>query len=686
MQNWLICLFFVSLSVSLNASENQDSLKLEKEFREVYSELRSGRLKNDSLRIDAWLKLADISKQKRDYLSAIAYMDTILLKFPKLEFEEKVELRRKRARIFNSVGKKDVMIGELLEILKETLKKQNKKIAIDLHHELGVVFLKMDEHKEAEYHLNENIRLARETGDYRMVASGLMSLGNRFKDEEIIDKAEAAYIESIEISKKYGFKRELAGAYNNYGSLMRIKNNNAEAIRLYHKAVAINKETNNTLWLSFNYNNLGNVYLDENNIPEAIRYFNMSMDLKKKIGEIPSLVLTLKNLSTSYEKLGNISEAFKYQKRYSDLKDSLDKVDRIEQSKELAAQFQAERREAEIKQLSLQDELNKQELAAAADRLEHQNFLSWTFGVGGFLILLVAFFLWRTVRLRQRINKELATKNEQIDRKNKEIIDSINYARRIQNSILPGEKRLTELLGWHGLLYRPKDIVSGDFYICDETRDFLYFGTVDCTGHGVPGAMVSIVASASFNKALHELRIEKPEAILEQLSKDIPKLLDSKQEGINDGMDMALVALNKEKTSMHFAGAFQNCWVFNKKLEGSRNVDLKDVRIFENDDFVLYELKGIRRGIGKSDSLEPFRSVNFEVRKGDKILLSTDGFQDQFGGDGNKKFKIKQLREIMLRHADCRPDAIIDELNKALKGWQGTEEQIDDICVFVVEV
>ncbi len=545
----------------------------------------------------------------------------------------------------------------------------------------------MDEFRNAEYYLKESIKHAVLAKEPEIEASSLMSLGNRYKSENRFDEAETNYKKSIALCKKHGYKRLLAGNYNNYGSLLRMTEELDESLKYYLLAVSINKEIKNDLWLSYNYNNIGNIYKDRKQYAEALRYFNMSNEIKARLGDTQGRVQTMQNLALTYEQLGNFPEAYRYFKRYSTMKDSLADLDRIEQSKELAAQFQAERREAEIIQLNMKGELNRKELDAADERLRYQNFLSWMFGIGIFLLLIVAVLIWRSSIQRKRANVELEIKNQQIDEKNREIIDSINYAKRIQNSILPGEKRRSEILGWHGLLYRPKDIVSGDFYICDETEDRIYFGTVDCTGHGVPGAMVSIVASSSFNKALHEMKITEPDGILNQLNKDVPKVLDSNKEGVNDGMDMALVSLNKNREEMKFSGAFQNCWVFNRTESFVDRISEKEEMAFhENGTYAICELKGVRRGIGMSESKAAFKTISFPLKKGDKILLSTDGFQDQFGGGENKKFKIRQLRKLVLDNAALPPQELIEQLNNSLVQWQGNEEQIDDICVFVVEV
>lgn len=686
MRTYLV-LFFTCIAIITFSQGDQDSLAVERSIKDLTKSIQENKGLSDSTIISYYLELSDLYKSKKEYDISIKYCDTIIERFKDYDFETLSDIRVKRALLYKTAGKTDVTIKQLLELLSDVDKRGDSKISANLSNRIGIIFLKMNELKDAEYYLNESIKHARDAGEPKIEASSLMSLGNRFKKENRFDEAEKQYMASIAICMKYGYKKFLAGNYNNYGSLLRMKGELDESLQYYKLAVKINEEIGNDAWLSYNYNNIGNIYKQKKNYAEALKYFDLSLDIKTDLGDDAGQVQTLQNLANTYESLGRHAEAYDFLNRHIKLKDSLDKLDRLEQTKELAAQFQAEKREAEIIQLNMKAEMNQQELDAADERLRYQNFLSWMFGIGIFLVLIVAVLIWRSSIQRKKANVELEAKNEQIDEKNREIIDSINYAKRIQNSILPGEKRRSKILGWHGLLYRPKDIVSGDFYICDETDDRIYFGTVDCTGHGVPGAMVSIVASSSFNKALHEMKITEPDGILTQLNEDIPKVLDADQEGVNDGMDMALVSLDKGKKEMKFAGAFQNCWVFNSKETFDDRVNnSKDMIRFDNEHYTLCELKGVRRGIGMSESNAEFKTINFPLVKGDKILLSTDGFQDQFGGQNNKKFKIRQLRKVVLENANLSPDVLIDTLNSSLKKWQGDEEQIDDICVFVVEV
>ena len=369
------------------------------------------------------------------------------------------------------------------------------------------------------------------------------------------------------------------------------------------------------------------------------------------------------------------------------LLDSVAKLDNITDNKKLAAQFQAEKREDRIRQLAIQDKYNQDKIDNQKDQLSYQNTIAWILSIGIVLVFIIAILLWRTTVNRKRINAELVEKNAQIDRQHREIIDSINYASRIQNSILPGNEHRKQLLPDHAILFKPKDIISGDFYVCDSSGDQVFFGTVDCTGHGVPGAMVSLVASSHINKAIHEYELKKPGDILTRLNDEIPNALNGSDESINDGMDMAMCVLDLGAMRMDFAGAYQNCWLLSSKesLDKRDTFNLNAV-LHEGNGFSLLELKGERRGIGRSTIQKPFVTQSLELGKGDVILLASDGYQDQFGGPRNKKFKVKELRNLVLSQAGSSPVQIVNSLDTTLRDWMEKTDQIDDVCVFVVRV
>ncbi|MCH2229124.1 MAG: tetratricopeptide repeat protein [Crocinitomicaceae bacterium] len=692
----LSILLLLWLSFSVNAQINErlstilksDSTDIAFKISEIQSLIteESG-IVNDTVMVEYYLKLSRLAQADQDYLSAIDYCDTLLNNYPKLAFEKTIKVKERKASIYKTSGQTDVSVSEYLSILSEYEDRQDFNQSAKINNRLGIIFLKMNDLENAEYHLIESIDYAKKINNKKYQASSLMSLGNRYKKEGKFEKAENYYKLSISICKSEGFKRLLAGNYNNYGSSFRMQGNETKALSLFNLAVKMNKELGNDQWLSYNYNNIGNVHNSQGNHEKALEYFFKSNEIKTRLKDYGGMSYTYQNISSAYDSLRNYKLAHKYYVKFTELKDSLAEIDNALLTKKLGAEFQAEKREAKIIQLNMQRELDQQEINARDERISYQNFLAWLLGLGIFLLLLIAIIIWRSAVGRKRTNEELIAKNEQIDAQHSEIIGSINYAKRIQSSILPSEANLSSALGSFGLLYKPKDIVSGDFYLCEETENGTYFSTIDCTGHGVPGAMVSLVASSHLERAIHELKLRNTGAILNTLNADIPNALNGGESNLNDGFDIALCKLSKNKKTLNFSGANLNCWILNTR----ENIELRksstsDAKLYNEGEYSILELKGQRRGVGKSYDKFNFSNIEISLEKGDKIIISTDGYQDQFGGERNKKFKVKEMRNLILKNASSTPKKMISILDKALITWQGNYEQVDDICIMIIEV
>lgn len=298
----------------------------------------------------------------------------------------------------------------------------------------------------------------------------------------------------------------------------------------------------------------------------------------------------------------------------------------------------------------------------------------------------VALFRYRTAQLRIRQREleetvaertaEVVQQKELVEEKQKEIVDSITYARRIQLSILPPQDEMKEGLRDHFVLYKPKDIVSGDFYwmvqttTSDTNRRLSVVAAVDCTGHGVPGALMSIISNTLLNQTMKNPDINSPAGALTYINHELPKNLKAQQKGeiIRDGMDIAMCAFDFETCQIQYAGANNSLYIYS-------NNELK-------------EIKADKQSISGSTAEEkkPFTNHTFQLQKGDVVYLFTDGYADQFGGPRGKKFKYKQLEQLMEEiHALPMPEQkkILDQRFEA---WRGELEQVDDVTFIGVRL
>lgn len=282
-------------------------------------------------------------------------------------------------------------------------------------------------------------------------------------------------------------------------------------------------------------------------------------------------------------------------------------------------------------------------------------------------------------------NKEVIRQNEVIEEKNKEITDSINYAKGIQEAILPNPNKVKKYLPQSFILFRPKDIVSGDFYWMEEKDGIAFFSAADCTGHGVPGAFVSMVGANGLNRSVNGFALRKCSDILDKLRDLVEETFKKRK----DGMDLGLCGLDIAKKELQYAGANNPLWVLRKKGLGKLVVDGEEIEPNLEGDFCdLYEVKADKQPVGAFEAAKPFTNHLIKVVEGDSIYVFSDGYPDQFGGPKGKKFMSKSLKKLLVSIYDKSMDDQHDVLNSRIEEWmeEGNIEQIDDICVFGVRV
>lgn len=263
--------------------------------------------------------------------------------------------------------------------------------------------------------------------------------------------------------------------------------------------------------------------------------------------------------------------------------------------------------------------------------------------------------------------EEIEHQKEALEEKNRDITDSIKYAKHIQDAILPEEETLKSEFSDAFILFKPKDIVSGDFYWMAKKEDNVLVSAVDCTGHGVPGAFVSIVGNNGLNRAVNEFQLSQPSKILDQLTFLVEEAFKQKSSSdVKDGMDIALISYNPKEMLLQYAGANNPMYLIQKGE--------------------LIEIKANKQPIGAFDNRQPFTNHEIKVEKGDRIILFSDGYADQFGGDRGKKLKYKTFKKLLLDNIDQPISEYKQILNDYIIHWMGELEQIDDVCVIGLEI
>jgi serine phosphatase RsbU (regulator of sigma subunit) len=294
--------------------------------------------------------------------------------------------------------------------------------------------------------------------------------------------------------------------------------------------------------------------------------------------------------------------------------------------------------------------------------------------------------IFRSNRQKQLANKiitqqknEVEEQKHLVEEKNKEITDSINYAKRIQSAILPQPRLVKEYFKDSFILYKPKDIVAGDFYWFEVIEDLIFFAAADCTGHGVPGALVSVVCHNALNRSVKEFALTNPAEILNKTREIVIAEFEKSDEDVKDGMDISLCAINLESNILQWSGANNPLWILSKNNEELGNAPGSEL-------VEVIETKPDKQPIGKFAFAKDFTKHEFQLHKGDEIYIFTDGFQDQFGGEKGKKYKVSRLRELLIALNLQTMDEKRTKIEEAFRDWKGELDQVDDVCIIGVRI
>lgn len=284
-----------------------------------------------------------------------------------------------------------------------------------------------------------------------------------------------------------------------------------------------------------------------------------------------------------------------------------------------------------------------------------------------------------------RQKEEIEVQKELVDEKNRDILDSIKYAERIQTAILPPQKLVEETFSDSFVLFKPKDIVSGDFYWMEVKDNAIYFAAVDCTGHGVPGAMVSVVGHNGLNRCVKEFGLTEPAKILDKLTQLVEETFEKSEDRMRDGMDISLCKVDLDSRTIEYAGANNPLWIISKNNElntGKERVS----PVLNYDGNNLFEIKPDKQPIGRYEDRKPYTNHTVRLAESDRIYLFSDGYADQFGGPKGKKFKYKPFKHLLLSTFNSAMKEQMRKIDTEFETWKRDYEQVDDVCIFGVQL
>ncbi|CAN5898960.1 hypothetical protein BH11BAC7_BH11BAC7_24680 [soil metagenome] len=573
----------------------------------------------------------------------------------------------------------------------------------EAYRSMGEIYTSLGEHGLAMENFLHALRVAEDGKEDVQVGYAYLSMGNSQQYQKDYDKAIENFKKSLAAMEKAKNSYGISGAYLSIANIYFYKSDYENAIVNYKIAKDLMIQLKQDAYVARINSDIGNVLLQQKNYEEALDYYQSAVEVFLNSNDTDALAAAYGNMGAAYRELKNYSASETYYLKalqiarkgrlnnwlqdsyagiavlYADMgkykeaylyKDSASTLDSIivgqehaRLSKEMEARFENRKKETEITQLNI---VNAEQ--TEIDKKQKQIILAVSFGLG--IVLLLAFFLISANTAKRKVNQRLEVQNKLIAEKNKDITDSITYALRIQKSVMPDERILQKAVSEYFIFNKPRDIVSGDFFWLAQKDNRTYIAVADCTGHGVPGALVSVVGINILNKIIELPGTPSPAAVLELLHRMMINALnkDAEARESKDGMDIALLCIDRNSNKAVFAGAGRPLYF----------TDKNGLNYFKGD---RYSIAG-----EKKEDDAPFNEQEINLTGPINFYMSSDGYVDQFGENTGKKFLSKRFRELLesISHLPMKEQQ--ERIEKQFASWKGQLEQVDDVMVMGIRV
>jgi serine phosphatase RsbU (regulator of sigma subunit) len=547
-----------------------------------------------------------------------------------------------------------------------------------------------------DYHLKA-LKIREALKDEKLIAASYLNIGLFYRNQKIYDKA-LEYLRKAEIIYlKKQDTQNLASCYLNIANVYSDNENDILAKKYYEKGLNVALKTGNQQILTNVYYGLSTIYRNEKNYSKLFEYINKSIAISNQLG-IHELE------ANSYLILGDVYEKDKkqyqlaleyYRKALPICKDLQQKEIELNILLSIAKceyylnQFKAsanyyydfiqkqdtifnEKNSKELSDIKTKFEIEKKEVLFKAEQEKKEQEISFqkqlrNISIIALLLLIgVVFYIFKNLQQIRKNNIIISHQKQLVDEKQKEIVDSINYAKRLQQGILPPTKYFQSVIPHHFIFYQPKDIVAGDFYWLEKIDDLIFIAAADSTGHGVPGAMVSVVCNNALNRAVKEFQLKDTGRILDKTKQLVLETFERSENAVNDGMDISLLCIDYNNKKITWSGANNALWY---------NVNKEWKSIDAN-----------KQSISKTDKTELYTTHEIDYKPDTMFYLLTDGFADQFGGPKEKKFLSKKLKDHLSQIAHLPCEEQVKDITKVFNDWKGQLEQVDDVTVIGVKI
>ena len=599
---------------------------------------------------------------------------------------EQIHFKKGEAASYKNIGNvysdQSVFTLALNNYLKSLQLNEELKDKLEIakcNNNISGIYRALNQHQKAKSYLFKTLSAMEELKDSTNIARCCNNIGDTYLDINSFDSAYYYFSKALIINEVLNDPFELALSYVNVGHYYFGKTNYTEALNYYFKSLNLRRSTEDVQGSLVCYALIGQTYFYLNNYTASISYSDSSLLISKEIGDLHYQSQNYALLSQAHALIGKYNEAYQYHRLYKKYSDSIFNENNSRVLSDLKTNFEVEKSANELKAKAKAEKEKMEALAAEAKKRQTIIITSIVFVL--FLVIVFLLYIYNRLKITRRQKTLIEEKNilveaqkHLIEEKHKEITDSINYAERIQRSFLATKELLDHNLKDYFVLFKPKDVVSGDFYWASNLSNGNFaLATADSTGHGVPGAIMSLLNITSLEKAIEQFN--EPFEILNATRKIIIDRLkkDGSIEGGKDGMDASLTVYDFKNKKMYVSAANNPVWI----VRASADSDTKEV----------IEIKPNKMPIGKHDRQDvSFIQEEVLLQTGDIIYTLTDGFPDQFGGEKGKKFMSKNLRELLTSNAHLPMKEQKQLLENAFNKWVGNLEQVDDVTLIGIRV
>lgn len=557
--------------------------------------------------------------------------------------------------------------------------------------DIGVIYLNQEDSEEALKYYNRSFKIRQAIGDKSGMAQSLNNIGVVYKNQKLAARALENYRKALAMQEEVSEKEGLAYTLNNIAAIYKESGDPEcsgtalecelagceKALSFLQRGLKIQEEIGEKAGIAYSKNNIASVLFKLKRNKEALEYAKESMALSMELGYPNNISRSSQTLSKLYAQSGDYKNAYEMQVLFKQMADSINNENGRKASIKKEFQYVYEKKAAADSVKSME------ERKVFAAQMEKEKTQRTALYLGIILIAIFSAFMYNRFRITRKQKSiiefqkaeveqkkiQVEKQKEIIEEKNKDITDSINYAKRIQQAKLPQLEDLYASLPQSFVLFKPKDIVSGDFYFYYKSSELIFIAAADCTGHGVPGALMSMVGSEQLNDAVKQSK--DTAEILKLVNRGMKASLrqSADENSTRDGMDIALCSINLKDGSVSYSGANRPIWIIRK---GQAELE---------------EIKATKKAIGGlTEDGQHFEAHNLKLNEGDTFYLSTDGYSDTFSGKNNKKLTTKKFKQLLLDICDKSMQQQKSHLENFIEDWKADAQQVDDILVIGVRL